>query len=68
MNENKIEMVWTKADFERVCGRPLTDKEWEVLASEVESDLEELIIPEVIQGKFDVVDHLVEQDQKYEDD
>jgi len=62
----QIEIVWTRADFERVTERPLTDKEWEVIASEVESDLEEVYIPECISSKFEILDHLVLQDSKYD--
>jgi hypothetical protein len=62
----QIEIVWTKEDFERVIERTLTDKEWEVLASEVESDLEEVYIPECVSSKAEILDHLVEQDSKYD--
>jgi len=64
--DNKIEITWTRADFERVVGRTLSDKEWEVLASEVESDAEEVAIPELIKSKFEIIEHLVEQDKKYD--
>jgi hypothetical protein len=49
-----------------VVGRTLSDKEWEVLASEVESDAEEVAIPELINSKFEIIEHLVEQDKKYD--
>jgi hypothetical protein len=62
----QIEIVWTRADFEGIVNRPLTDKEWEVLASEVHGDLEEVYIPECISSKFEILDHLVLQDSKYE--
>jgi hypothetical protein len=66
MLENKIQITWTRSDFERVVGRTLTDKEWEVLASEVEGDVEEQLIPETIKSKFEIIEHLVEQDKKYD--
>jgi hypothetical protein len=62
--ENRIEIVWTRGDFERVIGRELTDQEWKVLASEVEGDVEEIDIPARIKGKFSILGHLVEQDNK----
>jgi hypothetical protein len=65
---NQIEIIWTRSDFERLVGRPLTDREWEVLASEVQGDVEEIAVPETIQNKFDIIEHLVEQDSKYEED
>ena len=65
--DNKIQITWTRADFERVVGRTLSDKEWEVLASEVEGDVEEHLIPETIKSKFEILEHLVEQDSKYDD-
>lgn len=65
--DNKIQITWTRADFERVVGRTLSDKEWEVLASEVEGDAEEVAIPELINSKFEILEHLVEQDSKYDD-
>jgi hypothetical protein len=64
--ENQIEIVFTREDFERICGRTLTDKEWEVMASEVQGDAEEIAIPEIIESKFEIIEHLVEQDSKYE--
>jgi hypothetical protein len=64
--DNKIQITWTRSDFERVVGRTLSDKEWEVLASEVESDAEEVAIPELINSKFEIIEHLVEQDKKYD--
>jgi hypothetical protein len=63
---NKIQITWTRADFERIVGRSLTDKEWEVIASEVEGDAEEVAIPELIKSKFEIIEHLVEQDKKYD--
>lgn len=64
--ENKIQITWTRSDFERVVGRTLSDKEWEVLASEVEGDVEEISIPETIKNKFEIIEHLVEEDSKYD--
>jgi hypothetical protein len=61
--ENKIEIVWTRGDFERVIGRELTDQEWEVLAAEVQGDVEEIDIPARIKDKFSILGHLVEQDE-----
>jgi hypothetical protein len=49
-----------------VVGRTLSDKEWEVLASEVEGDAEEVAIPELINSKFEIIEHIVEQDKKYD--
>ena len=66
MSENKIEIVWTREDFERVIGRKLADKEWQVLASEVQGDVEEIDIPARIQDKLTILDHLVEQDSKFD--
>ncbi len=66
MSENRIEIVWTRADFERIVGRTLTEKEWEVMASEVEGDAEEVAIPTLIKSKFEIIEHLVEQDSKYD--
>ena len=66
MSENKIEIVWTREDFERVIGRKLADTEWQVLASEVQGDVEEIDIPARIQDKLTILDHLVEQDSKFD--
>lgn len=65
MLENKIEIVWTRQDFERVVKRSLTDQEWEVLASEVQGDVEEIDVPNRIKSKFEILDHLVEQDSEF---
>ncbi len=61
--ENKIVIVWTREDFERVLETTLTDKEWELLASEVQGDIEEIYVPEVLFSKFDNLEHLMEQDK-----
>jgi hypothetical protein len=62
----QIEIVWTRSDFERVVGRSFTNKEWEVIASEVQGDVEEIHIPETIASKFSIIDHLVSQDEKFD--
>lgn len=65
--ENKIELVWTREDCERVLGFELTDQEWVSLASELEGELEERIIPATI-GNYSKqnIASLVAEDEKYD--
>jgi len=61
--ENKVEVVITRDELENVYTRVFTDKEWEVLAGEIESLLEywiEADVPHIVAN----LDNLVEQDSK----
>ncbi len=63
--ENKVEVIVTRSSLETLYARVFTDKEWEVLASEIEGMLEywlETDVPNII----DNLEYLVEQDSKYD--
>jgi hypothetical protein len=38
--ENKVDYTFTRADVERIVGQAITDKQWEVMASELEDALD----------------------------
>lgn len=64
--ENQIEVTVERDTAERVL-RPLSDKEWEVLASELESALDELVLP-TLQTIYANLDYLLEQDSKFDEE
>jgi hypothetical protein len=63
--ENKVEVVITRDELETLYTRVFTDREWEVLASEIESLIDywvEADVPSIVAN----LDSLVEEDSKYE--
>ncbi len=63
--ENKVEYTVYREQLQTLYARVFTDKEWEVLASEIEGMLEywlETDVPNII----DNLEYLVEQDSKYD--
>jgi hypothetical protein len=63
--ENKVEYIITRNDLENLYTRVFTDKEWEVLAYEIESLIDywvEADVPNIISN----LDNLVEQDAKFD--
>jgi hypothetical protein len=63
--ENKVEYTITRNDLENLYTRVFTDKEWEVLAGEIESLIDywvEADVPHIISN----LDNLVEQDAKFD--
>lgn len=64
--ENKVEYTFYRDHLERSFGK-LTDKEWEVLASELEDAIEASLL-ELASDIVDNLPHLVEQDRKYDSD
>ena len=63
--ENKVDYTFYRDNIEAHAGRPITDKEWEVVASEIESALDYYFDQEVIRV-WENIDYLVEQDSKYD--
>jgi hypothetical protein len=65
MLENKVEHTVYRTEIERMFNRDFTDKEWEVIASEIEGIFiyyVEKDLPDII----DNLEYLVEQDSKYD--
>lgn len=63
--ENKVEYTVHREQLQTLYARVFTDKEWEVLASEIESLIDywvETDVPNII----DNLEYLVEQDSKYD--
>jgi hypothetical protein len=63
--ENKVEVVITRDELETLYTRVFTDKEWEVLASEIESLIDYWVqadVPHIIGN----LEHLVSQDEKHD--
>lgn len=61
--ENKVDYTFYRVDVERMAGRSLTDKEWEVLSSEIEYALDYYFnedTPRLIED----IDYLVSEDEK----
>jgi hypothetical protein len=63
--ENKIEMTFTRAEVERIIGVSMLDKQWEVLASELEGALE-FYFEDEIPRLWSDIDYLVSLDKKYD--
>lgn len=63
--ENKVDYTVYRQDVENMAGRPLTDKEWEVMASEIEGMLNHYFFNDTPLLLEDI-DYLVEQDSKYD--
>lgn len=64
--ENKVDYTIYREDMERSFGK-LTDKEWEVFASELESAFDQQL-ENIASGIADNLEHLVAQDSKYDYD
>lgn len=63
--ENKVEYTVYRDQVEGSFGT-LTDRQWEVLASELESRLD-VRLEGILSDIVDELDYLVEQDDKYEE-
>jgi hypothetical protein len=63
--ENKVDYTFTRKQVSDAVGRELTDKEWEVMASELEDAIDYYFYDE-IPRLFTDIDYLVEQDSKFD--
>lgn len=63
--ENKVDYTFTRADVELAVGQSITDKQWEVMASELEDALNYYFYDEIPRLWADI-DSLVEEDSKYD--
>ena len=63
--ENKVEAVITRDAVESFVGKELTDKEWEVLASEIEDTMTHDVWAD-LPSMMDNLEYNVEQDAKYD--
>ncbi len=63
--ENKVDYTFTRAQVENSVGQPLTDKQWEVMASDLEDALNYYLYDEITRIWEDI-DYLVEQDSKFD--
>jgi hypothetical protein len=63
--ENKVEAVITRDAVESFVGKELTDKEWEVLASEIEDTMTHYVWAD-LPSMMDNLEYNVEQDAKYD--
>ena len=61
--ENKVDYTFTRKQVEDWADRPITDREWEVMASELESALD-YYLGEEIQRLWLDIDLLIEEDDK----
>jgi hypothetical protein len=63
--ENKVEAVITRDSVESFVGKVLTDKEWEVLASEIEDTMIHYVWAD-LPSMMDNLEYNVEQDNKFD--
>ncbi len=63
--ENKVDYTFTREQVENSVGKSLTDKQWEVMASELEDALNYYLYDEITRIWEDI-DYLVEQDSKFD--
>lgn len=63
--ENKVDYTVYREEVERLAGKEFTDKEWEVLATEIESFIDYAIWQQMWEIVKELPD-LVEQDNKYD--
>lgn len=63
--ENKVDYTFTRQQVEAVIGNPIEDKQWEVLASEIEAALDWYVEQETV-NLWAEIDSLVEEDSKYD--
>jgi hypothetical protein len=63
--ENKVEAVITRDSVESFVGKVLTDKEWEVLASEIEDTMIHYVWAD-LPSMMDNLEYNVEQDSKFD--
>ena len=63
--ENKVDYTFTKAEVELSVGQNITDKQWEVMASELEDALNYYFWEE-IPRVWAEIDNLVEEDSKHD--
>ena len=63
--ENKVEFTFTRDQVEGYIGHPIEDKQWEVLASEIEAALDWYVEQETT-NLWNDIDYLVEQDSKFD--
>lgn len=58
--ENKSTYTYTREQIDSYAGRPITDKEWEVVSSELDSSLD-YYFGEELNRIWDNIDHLVSE-------
>ena len=61
--ENKVDFTFTRKQVEDWADRPITDREWEVMASELENALDYYFNDELQRLWLDI-DVLIEEDDK----
>jgi hypothetical protein len=65
--ENKVDMTIHRETIQNVNGQPLTDKEWVVLASEIEGRVDNYL-DELIPTLIEDLEELVNNDEELDDD
>ena len=63
--ENKVDYTFYRDTVETHAGRPITDKEWEVISSELEDALDYYFGEELVRLWQDI-DQLVEDDSEFD--
>jgi hypothetical protein len=63
--ENKVDYTFTRADVERIVGQAITDKQWEVMASELEDALDYYFNDEIPRLWGDI-DSIIAEDSKHD--
>ena len=58
--ENKSTYTYTREQIDSYAGRPITDKEWEVVSSELDSSLD-YYFGEELNRIWDNIEHLVSE-------
>jgi hypothetical protein len=64
--ENKMEYTFTREELERFAKRPVSDREWEVMASEIENLIDFYVYSD-LNSLWDDIDNLIAEDDKYND-
>ena len=63
--ENKVDYTFTREQVSNAVGRILTDKEWEIMASELEDLIDYYFYDELPRVWADI-DEMVAQDSKFD--
>ena len=64
--ENKVHYTFTREELERFAKRPVSDREWEVMASEIEN-LIDFYVNSDLNSLWADIDNLIAEDDKYND-
>ena len=63
--ENKVDYTFTRKEVENLVGQAMTDKQWEVMASELEEALDYYLKDEATR-LWEDIDSIVKEDIKYD--